>query len=142
MPSWAKVGIATATGAVTAACGPAVGAVVSGVSNVLMDAVDGNINSLGDLAGSFTVGAATSLIGSGLGSIGKQAACASVVEELSEKSATKVKQIITNVLDVSNSERNAIKNLSYALEKYPKLPEMIFWGNQITINRFNYLWFC
>ena len=51
--NWAKVGVSALSGGLTAAVGPVVGCLVSGATDVAMDALDGKINNLGDAVESF-----------------------------------------------------------------------------------------
>ena len=115
--NWAKIGIATASGGLTAALGPLSGAFVSGLTNVALDAIDGKCGAT--LMRSFASGAAISLIGSGIGKATEKIGGKIAVKQLSKLSKSKVKSKITNLYpSISGKERNAVKNISYLTRNY------------------------
>lgn len=115
--NWAKIGIATASGGLTAALGPLSGAFVSGLTNVALDAIDGKRGAT--LMRSFASGAAISLIGSGIGKATEKIGGKIAVKQLSKLSKSKVKSKITHLYpSISGKERNAVKNISYLTRNY------------------------
>ncbi len=65
--NWAKVGVSAVSGGLTAAVGPVAGCLISGATDVAMDALDGNINSVVDAVKSFAWGAAKAAASYGVG---------------------------------------------------------------------------
>lgn len=67
--NWAKVGVAALSGGLTAAVGPVAGCLISGATDVAMDALDGNINSVEDATKSFAWGTAKAGLSYGAGAV-------------------------------------------------------------------------
>ena len=65
--NWAKVGVSTLSGGLDAAVGPFAGCFISGATDVAIDALDGNINSVADAAKSFAWGTTKALASYGIG---------------------------------------------------------------------------
>ena len=65
--NWAKVGVSAVSGGLTAAVGPVVGCLISGATDVAMDALDGKINSIEDAVKSFACGATKAVVSYGVG---------------------------------------------------------------------------
>ena len=81
--NWTKVGISAASGALTAATGPIAGSLISGATDVTMDAIDGNINSVGDAVKSFVGGTTKAAISYGVSStIGKATRSITKIEKV------------------------------------------------------------
>ena len=81
--NWTKVGVSALSGGLTAAVGPAAGAVISGATDVAMDAIDGNISSFSDAAKSFAWGTAKAFTSYGISSaIGKAAKSLTRIEQV------------------------------------------------------------
>ncbi|MBR0541459.1 MAG: RHS repeat-associated core domain-containing protein, partial [Clostridia bacterium] len=81
--NWAKIGVSALSGGLTAAVGPLAGCLISGATDVAMDALDGNINSLGDAAKSFAWGTAKAAISYGVGTaIGKATKSLSKIDKV------------------------------------------------------------
>lgn len=71
--NWAKVGVSAISGGLTAAVGPVAGCIISGATDVAMDAIDGKINSVSDAAASFAWGTAKAAVSYGVGTyVGKK----------------------------------------------------------------------
>ena len=81
--NWAKVGVSAVSGGLTAAVGPVAGCLISGATDVAMDALDGNINSVADAAKSFAWGTAKAAISYGVGTaVGKATKSLTKVEKV------------------------------------------------------------
>ena len=81
--NWAKVGVSAVSGGLTAAVGPLAGCLISGATDVALDALDGNINSFGDAAKSFAWGTAKAAISYGVGTaVGKATNSLTKVEKV------------------------------------------------------------
>ena len=81
--NWAKVGVSAASGGLSAAVGPIAGTLMSGATDVALDALNGNINSVGDVAKSFVWGATKSLISYGAGTlVGKATKSLTKIEKI------------------------------------------------------------
>ena len=65
--NWAKVGVSVLSGGLTAAVGPVAGCFISGATDVAMDALDGNINSLGDAVNTFAWSTTKAIVSYGIG---------------------------------------------------------------------------
>ena len=67
--NWAKVGVSALSGGVSAAVpgGFITAAVIGGTTDVAFDAIDGNINSVGDAVKSFAWGAVKEVVSQGVG---------------------------------------------------------------------------
>ena len=100
--NWTKVGISAASGALTAATGPIAGSLISGATDVAIDAIDGNINSVGDAVKSFVGGTTKAAISYGVSSaIGK-----------ATKSITKIEK-------VGKIGKNGYPGVKYSYNKGP-----------------------
>lgn len=124
--NWTKVGIATVVGGVTALCGPASGAIISGVGNVAMELAGGTTDAA-KLGVSFIVGAGASVVGYGLGKAAQKIGGKMAVNSLSKKSPGQIKRVVNKVIDVAGRDRNKVKNLSWALSQsaYSHLPDAL-----------------
>jgi RHS repeat-associated protein len=81
--NWAKVGVSAVSGGLTAAVGPVAGCLISGATDVAMDALDGNINSIEDAAKSFAWGTAKAAISYGVSTaVGKVTKSLTKVEKI------------------------------------------------------------
>ena len=81
--NWAKVGVSAVSGGLTAAVGPVAGCLISGATDVAMDALDGNINSVADAAKSFAWGTAKAAVSYGVGTaVGKATKSLTKVEKV------------------------------------------------------------
>ena len=81
--NWAKVGVSAVSGGLTAAVGPVAGCLISGATDVAMDALDGNVNSVADVAKSFAWGTAKAAISYGVGTaVGKATKSLTKVEKV------------------------------------------------------------
>jgi|GEM_PF-2137076 len=81
--NWAKVGVSAVSGGLTAAVGPVAGCQISGATDVAMDALDGNINSVVDAVKSFAWGAAKAAASYGVGRlIGKATNSLTKIEKI------------------------------------------------------------
>ena len=81
--NWKKVGVATVSGGITAAVGPVGGCLVSGATDLAMDAIDGKINSVGDAAKSFVGGTVRSAVSYGVGTaVGKAVKSVTKIEKI------------------------------------------------------------
>ena len=81
--NWAKVGVSALSGGLTAAVGPVAGCLVSGATDVAMDALDGKINNLGDAVESFAWGTAKAAVSYGVGTaVGKATKSLTKVEKV------------------------------------------------------------
>ena len=81
--NWAKVGVSAVSGGLTAAVGPVAGCLISGATDVAMDALDGNINSVADAAKSFTWGTAKAVVSYGVGTaVGKATKSLTKIEKV------------------------------------------------------------
>ena len=109
--NWSKVGIATLSGGITSACGPLMGAFISGTTNLLVDVIDGERDG-GNLAKSFVAGAGASAIGSGAGKIVEKIGGKIAVNQLSKASSRKIKTTINSLYDIKGSKCNLVKNVS------------------------------
>ena len=67
--NWAKVGVSALSGGLSAAVGPVAGSLISGATDLAMDAFDGNIKSFSDAAKSFTWGTAKAAVSYGVGTL-------------------------------------------------------------------------
>ena len=124
--NWTKVGIATVVGGVTALCGPASGAIVSGVGNVAMELADGTTD-VAKLGVSFAVGAGASVVGYGLGKAVQKIGGKIAVNSLSKKAPGQIKRVVNKVIDVAGRDRNRIKDLTWTLSQkaYSHLPDVL-----------------
>ena len=119
--NWAKVGVATLAGGVTAAVGPLAGAAISGVANISLDVMSGE-RDVKKLLVSGAIGAGASLAGSAGGKVAEKIGGKVVTKVLSKMSKTKLKTTITSLMpSIKGAERNAIKNVSYLTNKYPSI---------------------
>ena len=81
--NWAKVGVSAVSGGLTAAVGPVAGCLIYGATDVAMDALDGNINSVADAAKSFAWGTAKAVVSYGVGTaIGKATKSLTKIEKV------------------------------------------------------------
>ena len=81
--NWAKVGVSAVSCGLTAAVGPVAGCLISGATDVAMDALDGNINSVADAAKSFAWGTAKAAVSYGVGTaVGKATKSLTKVEKV------------------------------------------------------------
>ena len=81
--NWAKVGVSAVSGGLTAAVGPVAGCLISGATDVAMDALDGNINSVADAAKSFAWGTAKAVVSYGVGTaVGKATKSLTKIEKV------------------------------------------------------------
>jgi len=81
--NWAKVGVSALSGGLAAAVGPVAGCLISGATDVAMEALDGNINSIADAAKSFAWGTAKAVISYGIGTaVGKATRSLTKVEKV------------------------------------------------------------
>ena len=81
--NWAKVGVSAVSGGLTAAVGTVAGCLISGATDVAMDALDGNDNSVADAAKSFAWGTAKAAISYGVGTaVGKATKSLTKVEKV------------------------------------------------------------
>ena len=123
--NWAKVGVATAVGGITSACGPVAGALITGLGNAVIELIDqqekGN-KDINKVIVSFGTGVISSLLGSGVGGLTKKVGGAIKLHNLSKKSPGFIKATVLDTIEVAGKHRNAIKNLSWAKKVYPQLP--------------------
>lgn len=119
--NWKKVGIATAVGGITAACGPIAGALISGAGNVAMELASGTTE-LTKIGISFAVGFGASLVGYGAGKVAKKIGGKIAVKNLAKQGPGRIKSTITKLVDISGKDRNQIKNLTWAVSNYPQIP--------------------
>ena len=127
--NWTKVGIATLSGGLTAACGPVLGAAISGATNVAMDLIDGERNPV-ELTKSFAIGATISAIGSGVGSGCKKNA----INNLSKMSKREVKSVSTKLYpEIKGVTRNKAKSVSYMVNKYNDFGERLVGKTKLTV---------
>lgn len=71
--NWAKVGVSAVSGGLSAAVGPLAGSIISGATDVAMDAIDGKIASVTDAVISFGLGTAKAAASYGVGTfVGKK----------------------------------------------------------------------
>ena len=81
--NWAKVGVSAISGGLTAAVGPVAGCLISGATDVAIDALNGNINSIADAAKSFAWGAAKAAVSYGVGTaVGKATKSLTKIEKV------------------------------------------------------------
>ena len=106
--NWTKVGIATAVGGASAACGPFVGAIISGVGNCLMAQQDG-VKDKGEMRAAFIIGFGSSLIGAGIGECVTKIGGAIAIKQLSQQSGGTIKKVVTKAVEVAGADRNLIK---------------------------------
>ena len=126
--NWGKVGVATAVGGITTLTGPLLGAAISGAGNGAMEALSGT-TSLSKVMTSIAVGAGASLIGTGVGEVTKKIGGKIVVKSLEKKGSTVIKNTVLSKISVKGTERNMVKNLTWAVKKYPKLPGALLGKN-------------
>lgn len=122
--NWKKVGIATAVGGITAACGPVVGALISGAGNIAMELASGTTD-LAKIGISFAVGFGASFAGYGVGKIAQKIGGKIAVNHLAKQGPGKIKSTITKLIDVAGKDRNKIKNLTWAVSNYPQIPKAL-----------------
>ena len=126
--NWAKVGVATAVGGITSACGPGAGALITGLGNAAIELIDqqekGN-KDINKVIVSFGIGVVSSLLGSGVGELTKKVGGAIKLHNLSKKSPGFIKATVLDTIEVAGKHRNAIKNLSWAQKAYPQLSEAL-----------------
>ena len=124
--NWAKVGIATAVGGVTALCGPISGALISGAGNVAMELAGGTTD-VAKLGVSFAVGAGASLVGYGAGKVAQKIGGKIAVNNLAKKSPGQIKRVVNKVIDVAGRDRNKIKDLTWTMSQraYEHLPDAL-----------------
>ena len=130
--NWANIGIATAVGGITAACGPVSGAIVSGLGNVIMEGINQRKEGTKDyskLAVAAFVGASASLIGSAFGAVAKKIGGKIAVNNLSKESPGIIKKTVLSFIKVPGNERNMVKNLSWTVAKYRNLPGLLVGKN-------------
>ena len=118
--NWTNVGIATISGGITSACGPVLGAFISGTTNLIVDVIDGERDGR-NLAKSFAVGAGASLIGSGAGKIVEKIGGKIAVNQLSKMSSREIKTTINSLYNISGANRNLAKNVSWVASEYSNL---------------------
>jgi len=81
--NWAKVGVSAVSGGLTAVVGPVAGCLISGATDVAMDALDGNINSVADAVKSFAWGTAKAAVSYGVGTaVGKATKSLTKIEKV------------------------------------------------------------
>ncbi len=81
--NWAKVGVSAVSGGLSAAVGPIAGCLVSGATDVAMDALDGRINSASDIAKSFAKGTMKAVASYGIGTaVGKATKSLTKIEKV------------------------------------------------------------
>ena len=81
--NWAKVGVSALSGGLTAAVGPIAGSLISGATDVAMCALDGNINSVADVAESFVRGTVKAVVSYGVGTaVGKATKSLTKIEKV------------------------------------------------------------
>ena len=124
--NWEKVGIATLVGGATALCGPASGAIVSGLGNVAMECAGGTTDGK-KIAASFAIGVGSSLIGYGAGKLTQKIGGTIAIKHLSKKTPGQIKAVINSTIDVAGRDRNAVKNIAWTLsqESYKHLPDAL-----------------
>ena len=124
--NWAKVGVATLAGGVTAAVGPFAGALISGATNIALDVMSGE-RDIKKLAVSGITGAGASLLGSGVGKVTEKIGGKIATKVLSKMPKVKLKTTVTNLVPtIKGAERNAIKSMSYLTSKYPTIGTQYF----------------
>ena len=67
--NWGKVAVSALSGGLAAAVGPVAGCLISGVTNVAMDAIDGRVSDFTDVAQSFGWGVAVAAVSYGIGTV-------------------------------------------------------------------------
>ena len=88
--NWNRGGVAAVSGAITSAVGPVAGCVVSGITEVVMDAIDGEIDDVADAAKSFAWGTTKAAVGYGASKL-----AGNIVEKLSPKIGVPFKPGVT-----------------------------------------------
>jgi hypothetical protein len=105
-------------GGASAALGPFSGALISGAGNSLMGAIDGTTN-LKKLGTDFMIGAAASLVGSGIGKAAEKIGGKIAIKSLSKLSKTQLKsKIISKIPNLKGAQRNSIKSIAYLANNY------------------------
>lgn len=124
----AKIGVAIAVGGITAACGPIVGALITGVGNVAMEMLGGTTD-IWKLSASFGVGVLASFIGFGIGKAVTKIGGKIKINKLSLKSSNSIKKTILRTIEVSGRDRNSIKNIVWAKTNYGLLSDELIGKN-------------
>ena len=93
-----------------------------------MEALSGT-TSLSKVMTSIAVGAGASLIGTGVGEVTKKIGGKIVVKSLEKKGSTVIKNTVLSKISVKGTERNMVKNFTWAVKKYPKLPGALLGKN-------------
>jgi RHS repeat-associated protein len=122
--NWGKIGVAAATGAVTAALGPIAGAIVSGTSNVILDSMDG-VADPEKLLASFTIGAVSSIAGYGAAKAVQKIGGNMAIKSLSKLPKAKIKMKVGKLYGLKGSELNRIKDISYLTRRYSDIGEKL-----------------
>ena len=123
-----KIGIAAAVGGITAACGPISGALISGFGNAAIE-LSGGDTTLDKVGVSFLVGVGASFVGYGAGKLATKIGGSAAIKNLAKESPGQIKRAVTSVIDVAGVDRNAIKNLDWAVKQYPHLPSAVLGKN-------------
>lgn len=120
--NWLKIGVATASGGLSAGAALGVGALIDGAASVVMDYIDGERNKM-NLALSFVESAASSLILGGIVDGINNAATNDILENMSKHD---LKQTVRSTYtDISGDKINAYKDVNLLKAECPKVIDKI-----------------
>ena len=122
---WGKVAIAAVVGGVGAALPTLGGVITTTLGNLVTEALDGHRDAEHMLA-SIANGLITSLLGVGAGKLAAKVGGRIIAKVLSKQAPGRIKQVITSVMQIAGEDRNAVKDIAWALTKYKTLPEHLF----------------